>query len=126
MTPPLTLTARELRATGPLAVACPVCGAPAGEACTLPGVGALLGTPVACSPHLARRGLAAVARREREAGAPATPPPRKPIRRAPTLQVTGTTPEQQARWKDAAAQQGYPTLAAWMRAACDKFASSDT
>ena len=52
--------------------------------------------------------------------------PRKPIRRAPTLQVTGTTPEQQARWKDAAAQQGYPTLAAWMRAACDKFASSDT
>ena len=51
--------------------------------------------------------------------------PRRPIRRARTLQVTGTTPEQQARWKDAAARQGM-TLAAWMRAACDKFASSDT
>lgn len=121
VTPLVTLTAAELRATGPLAVACPVCLAPAGEACLLRGVGTLAGTAIASRPHLARRELVWPV----PPVAPVEPAPRKPVRRAPTLQVTGTTPEQQQRWKDAAARQDM-TLAAWMRAACDKFASSDT
>lgn len=48
------------------------------------------------------------------------PPPKQgpKKRRAPTLQVTGTTPEQQERWQAAADRAGLP-LAAWIRKACD-------
>lgn len=49
----------------------------------------------------------------------ARPPKQGPKkRRAPTLQVTGTTPEQQQRWQGAA-DRSKLSLAAWIRRACD-------
>ena len=122
MTPPVTLTAAQLRATGPLAVPCPTCGAAVGDPCA--SLRTTAGGARQVASHIARR--ITLLEYEARQPHPAEDALRRPIRRAPTLQVTGTTPEQQARWKAAATQQGYPTLAAWMRAACDKFADNGT
>jgi hypothetical protein len=121
-TPLVTLTAAQLLATGPLSVACPTCGAAVGDPCA--SLRTTAGGARQVASHIARR-IALLEEEARQPHPADDAPPRRPIRRAPTLQVTGTTPEQQQRWKDSAARQGM-TLAAWMRAACDKFASSDT